>query len=304
MARCLAAVPAATEGLDVQVVVVDNGSEDGTVELVAERHPSVAVVPMGRNAGFAAACNVGMGRTDARHVLLLNPDTVAAPGSLAALVAFADERPGAGVVAPRLCHPDGTDQGTARSFPTPAAAVFGRRSPLTRTVPRNRWSRAYLEVDRGAGGEPFRCDWVSGACLLVPRHVVEAVGGLDEAFFLYWEDADWCRRIVDAGLEVWTVPEAVVAHHEGATRDHGWPAPVVRHFHRGAYLYWRNHHAPQAWNPARWLAAGALAARGALVAARSRLVDRSGGTDHHDPLGTLPNHPRSGAASPDDREVI
>ena len=317
--RCLDAVAASTAAGDlaVQVVVADNASADGTAGHVAHRHPEVVVLPMGRNAGFAVGSNAAMARTDARHVLLLNPDTEVQPGALAALVAFADANPGAGVVAPRLCHPDGTDQGTARAFPTPAAALFGRRSPLTRAFPGNRWSAAYLRPDGGDGHEPFRCDWVSGACLLVPRAVVEQVGGLDEEFFLFWEDADWCRRIVDAGHEVWTVPDAVVLHHEGGTRGHGWPVPAIRHFHRGAYLYWRNHHAPQPWNPARWLAAGALAGRGAVLAARSRLTDRrrpAPADDAHRPTGAPPatappdGPPPSahdpGAPAPDDPEVM
>jgi GT2 family glycosyltransferase len=111
--------------------------------------------------------------------------------------------------------------------------------------------------------------------MLVPRSVIDEVGAFDETFFLYWEDADWCRRIADAGYDTWVVPKARVVHDEGATRGHAWPTPVVYHFHRGAYLYWRNHHAPQAWNPARWAAAGALAAPGVGVVARDRLRDRT-----------------------------
>ena len=135
IARCLPSVLGGVFDHRLEVVVADNDSADGTAELVAERFPEVELVAMGRNAGFAAATNAGMGRTTARHVVLLNPDTVVDPGALDALVAFADERPAAGVVAPALCNPDGSDQGTARSFPTPAAGLFGRRSPLTRLFP-------------------------------------------------------------------------------------------------------------------------------------------------------------------------
>ncbi|MGH3636208.1 MAG: glycosyltransferase family 2 protein, partial [Mycobacterium sp.] len=91
------------------------------------------------------------------------------------------------------------------------------------------------------------------------------LGAFDESYFLFWEDADLCKRIAGAGLEVWCVPTARVVHDEGGTRDHGWSARNVLRFHRGAYLYWRNHHAPQLWNPARWTAAGILTARAAAV---------------------------------------
>jgi GT2 family glycosyltransferase len=261
----------------LEVLVVDNASSDGTETALRERHPEVRVLPMGRNAGFARANNRGIAESTGRYVLILNPDTLVETGAIDRMVDWADDHPWAGVISPALVYPDGRDQLTARSFPTPAAAVFGRRSPLTRWFPHNRWSSRFLAGRDHHGDEPFAIDWVSGACMLVPRVVIAHVGAFDEDFFLYWEDADWCRRMADAGYEVWCVPKARVVHDEGGTRDHGWPTPVVVHFHRGAYLYWRNHHAPQWWNPARWLAAGALAARGTAVVARDRLraSDRS-----------------------------
>jgi len=255
----------------LEIVVVDNGSTDGTLEALAENHPEVRVVPMARNAGFARANNRGIAESAGRYVLILNPDTLVEVGAIDVMVDWADDHPWAGVVAPALVYPDGRDQLTARAFPTPAAAVFGRRSPLTRWFPANRWSTRFLAGRDHSGDEPFAIDWVSGACMLVPRAVIADVGAFDEDFFLYWEDADWCRRMADAGYQVWCLPKARVVHDEGGTRDHRWPAPVVVHFHRGAYLYWRNHHAPQPWNPTRWLAALALTARGAAIVARDRL---------------------------------
>lgn len=263
--QTLAALEAAGEGLALSVHLVDNASGDGTVESVRAGFPKVDVVANGANAGFAAASNTGLRRGHGRHVLLLNPDTRPAPGSLRTLVAFADAHPQAGVVAPRLVHPDGTDQRTARSFPTPAAAVLGRRSPLTRLFPGNRWSAAYLAAARQSATDPFRVDWVSGAAMLVPRPVVDMVGALDDGFFLFWEDADWCRRIADAGLQVWCVPAARVVHDEGGTRGHGWSTTTIRSFHQGAYRYWVKHHAPSPWDPRRWLAALLLTARAAVL---------------------------------------
>jgi GT2 family glycosyltransferase len=267
---CLQALRSAAEHSSVQVVVVDNDSRDGTLAALVAGDDRPTVIAMGRNAGFACAVNRGIAATRSRHVLVLNPDTTAAPGSVDRLVRFADATPGAGAIAPRLRNGDGTDQATARAFPTPAAALFGRRSPLTRAFPTNRWSARFLTGRDHRGDEPFAVDWVSGACVLVPRAVVDRVGGLDETFFLYWEDADWCRRIKAAGYGVWCVPRAEVVHAEGGSRGHVWPAPVVRHFHRGAYRYWTKHHAPQWWNPLRWVAAGALAVRCAAVLAATR----------------------------------
>ena len=123
---------------------------------------------------------------------------------------------------PGCCTATGAISSTARTFPTPAAGLFGRRSPLTRLMPNNRWSARYLSGRQRTGEEPFAVDWVSGAAMLVPRRVIEEVGALDEGFFLFWEDADWCHRIKDAGYAVWCVPAARVVHHEGGSRGFGW----------------------------------------------------------------------------------
>jgi N-acetylglucosaminyl-diphospho-decaprenol L-rhamnosyltransferase len=252
-------------GLRISTVLVDNDSRDGTAQAVRRRFPRVDVVANGWNSGFSFACNMGMARGRGRYVLLLNPDTIAAEDALCRMVAFADAQPRAGVVAPRLLNADGTDQQTARSFPTPASAVLGRRSPLTRIWPGNRWSRAYLTAGRRTTSTPFQVDWVSGAAMLVRRQVVAEVGGLDEGFFLFWEDADWCRRITAAGHEVWCVPAAEVIHDEGGSRAHGWSPRTIRWFHQGAYRYWRKHHAPSPWNPLRWAAAALLTVRAVVL---------------------------------------
>ena len=157
-------------------------------------YPHVRVIEMGSNTGFARANNRAIAAASGRFVFLLNPDTVPEAGSIDRLVDFLDRTPAAAVAAPRLLNPDLTDQGTARSFPTASAAVFGRRSALSKLFPRNPWSQRYL-VGRSVGGsEPFTVDWVSGAAMMVRRSVIDRIGGLDEGFFMHWEDADWCRR--------------------------------------------------------------------------------------------------------------
>lgn len=253
------------------ITVVDNDSADGTVQAVGVHSPSVRVIEMGANTGFARANNRGIAGGAAPYVLVLNPDTVITPDALRCLVDYADHHPDAGVIAPRLLNPDGSDQQTARTFPTPSAAIFGRRSPLTRWFPANRWSVRFLSGRGHSGHEPFEIDWVSGACMLVPRRVIDQVGAFDEGFFLFWEDADWCQRIKQFGYSVWCVPDAQVYHDEGGTRQHGWQPSTIRWFHAGAYRYWRKHHAPQLWNPMRWIAFALLTGRAALLLASYRL---------------------------------
>ncbi len=256
------------------VTVVDNDSGDGTIALAAAHGPRVRTIQMWCNAGYARAVNRGIRAGRGRYVFVLNPDTVVGPRALDVLMRFANAHPDAGVVAPRLLYADGRDQLTARSFPTPAAALFGRRSPLTRMWPTNPWSTRFLRGRSHTGQEPFEIDWVSGAAMLVPREVIERVGAFDEGFFLFWEDADWCRRIRDAGYAVWCVPTATVTHYEGGSRGFGWAPATIRSFHRGAYRYWTKHHTPQPWNPLRWLAATLLAARAAVLLARTAVHGR------------------------------
>jgi GT2 family glycosyltransferase len=262
----------------LEVIVVDNGSHDDIGAMVHERYPSVRFIEMGTNAGFGRANNAGFAMAAGRRLVVLNPDTVVEPGTLDLLADFLDRHPLAGVAAPRMLNPDGSDQATARSLPTPAAALFGRRSPLTRLFPKNPWSSRFLSGRAHSTDEPFRSDFVSAAAMMVDRSVLDWVGGFDEEFFLYWEDADWCRRIAEAGFEIWTVPKAQVVHDEGGSRHGRWPVRVVGHFHRGAYLYWRNHHAPQWWNPLRWAAALGLTMRAIAVIARE--TTRTGERDH------------------------
>ena len=256
-----------TVDANIEVIVVDNASSDGTVTTIRSRHPDVAVIEMGGNAGFGRASNRGIEAAVGRYVLLLNPDTVVSPGALRVLVDFLDEHPSAGMVAPRLVYPDGSDQGTARAFPTAAAALFGRRSPLTRWFPRNRWSRRYLTGRQRGTDEPFEIEWVSGACMMVRADVIARLGGFDPDFFMHWEDAEWCHRIKQSGFEIWCEPRVPVIHAEGGSRR-GWPPRQVWHFHRGAYLFWKKTHTGRSARMALPVVAGALYARTAVIIGR------------------------------------
>jgi hypothetical protein len=266
LADCLASLATTTKGLTTETVVVDNG---GTLAAggFRERFPDARLLENRENVGFARAANQGIRLTRGRHVLCLNPDTVVHEGAVAALVGYLDAHPEAGAAGARLLESDGSLQYSCRRFPGYFTIFFGRYALLTRLWPGNAASRDYLYLDWDHRSVR-EVDWVSGACLLVRRAVIEAVGAFDEGYFLFVEDMDWCRRIRDGGSSVAYVPDAVVTHHIGASRG-VVPPRVVWARHRGMLRYVTKHFG--APGPLRWLVAAALGARAGLLIAANWL---------------------------------
>lgn len=207
---CLHSLPAATQGLAYTVFVVDNASVDGSAEMVGREFPEVDLTASPVNLGFARGNNLALTRADARYVLLLNPDTEPEPGSLRRLVEFMDAHPEAGACGPKLLNSDGTIQPNGAKFPTLLREFLG-------VTGLRRLAMSLYERKMGYGREDFdvlcEVDQVSGACLLVRSEVVRQVGPLDERFFMYYEEIEWCRRIKQAGWKVYYVPESRVVHH-------------------------------------------------------------------------------------------
>lgn len=285
---CLQSLRSSADTVSFEVLVVDNsGTALGSGALDAL--PGVRLIDAGSNIGFARACNLGMAAARGRHLLLLNPDTLAHPGAVATLSRHLDAYREVGVVAARLLNPDGTLQYSCRRFPGPFSLFFGRYAMLTRLFPRNALTRDYLYLDWDhATAQPV--DWVSGACLMARREVLDRVGGLDDGYFLFIEDVDWCRRIRDAGLEVVYVPEAEVTHRIGASRG---PVPprVLWERHRSMLRYVRKHFG---WPRGLVSLVGAgLALRAAVTIACDRL---RGGRRLRDPLAR--SRPRRSTAFP------
>jgi GT2 family glycosyltransferase len=241
---CLASLPAALSGLRSEVIVVDNASGDGMAEELERTHPEVRVFVNDENLGFARGVNRGLAEARGRCLALLNPDTQVAPGAFAALVAHLDHHAGTGAVGPKIVDPDGTLQLSCRRFPTHWTGFFNRYSLLTRLFPRNPWSRAYLMLDFDHASTRA-VDWISGACLVTRREVVERVGPMDEAFFLFNEDVDWCRRMHAAGYEVVYLPAATCMHAIGASKG-AIPAWLIWRRHQGMRHYFHKHH-PGPW---------------------------------------------------------
>jgi N-acetylglucosaminyl-diphospho-decaprenol L-rhamnosyltransferase len=240
--RCLQSI-LATE-LDVEVVVVDNASIDGSPEMVRAAFPQVRLIANDENRGFTAANNQGLAVAQGRCLLLLNPDTEVVADALATMVRYLEAHPAVGALGPRLLFPDGRQQPSRRRFPTLATALV-ESTVIQEWWAENRILRRYYMADTPDDAvQPV--DWVVGACLLVRRDVYEQVGGLDEGFFMYSEELDWCKRIKDAGWEVVYLPTATVIHHEGKSSEQVVPARHIR-FQTSKVRYFRKHHGwPQA----------------------------------------------------------
>ncbi|CAN5803126.1 glycosyltransferase family 2 protein [soil metagenome] len=206
-----------------RVVVVDNASGDGSAETLAAAIAEqgwedwASVLPLETNGGFAAGNNAAIGPAlqaikPPSYVLLLNPDTVVRPGALSSLVQFLEARPEVGIVGSRLEDPDGRPQCSAFRFPSILGELEGglRLGLATRLLARWR-------IAPSVPADACPTDWVSGACLLARREVFKTVGLLDNGYFLYFEEVDFCKRAERAGWSCWYVPEARVVHLEGQT---------------------------------------------------------------------------------------
>jgi GT2 family glycosyltransferase len=246
--RCLASL-VQSEGLPtnsgsdssvdaVEIIVVDNGSTDDSVQMVHDEFPAVRLIENRANLGFARANNLGIAETHGRYVLLLNPDAEVASGTLATMLAFADAHPDIGLIGPQLINADGSVQSSRRRFPTIATAVF-ESTWLEPWAPSRILDRYYVRDRRDNVTQDV--DWVQGAALFVRRDVIEQVGGMDEQFFMYSEELDWCRQIKDAGWRIVYYPEAQVVHHGGKSSDQVVAARHI-YFQTSKVLYFRKYH--------------------------------------------------------------
>ncbi|WP_420631702.1 glycosyltransferase family 2 protein [Candidatus Leptofilum sp.] len=237
LANCLRSVLAQT-GLTLQIIVVDSASSDGSPEIVAEKFPQVELVACQQNVGFPRGNNLGLERANGRTILLLNPDTIVHEDALAKMVTYLEQNPQVGVVGPQLLNEDGTVQSSRRRFPTLRTAFF-ESTWLQPYAPQSVLDDYYV---RDVGdAETAVVDWVMGACLLTRQEVVQQVGGLDEAYFMYSEELDYCRRIHEAGWQVVYYPQVQVTHLSGKSSEQ---AVTHRHinFNRAKLRYFRKYH--------------------------------------------------------------
>jgi N-acetylglucosaminyl-diphospho-decaprenol L-rhamnosyltransferase len=252
----------------VDVCVVDNRSTDGTVGTVRAEHPWVRVIESERNGGFAHGVNLGLRHTSGDCVLWLNPDSRVLPGAgqgVRSVLAWLREHPKAGVLGGRILDPDGSVQRSVRTFPSYGSVLGARYSLLTRLWPDNPFSQEFLRTDLSYD-QVATVDWVSGACLLHRRAVSDQLHGLDEGYFMYFEDVDFCYRATQAGWTVHFHPGFSVEHHIGGSSEQA-PIRMLVARHRSMWR-WYTKTFRRFWLKDAFVYAGIWARCGWLVLAR------------------------------------
>jgi hypothetical protein len=237
--RCLRSLLERTRGLEYEVVVVDNASQDGSADMVAAEFPSVRLLRRPSNAGLSTALNQGIRLSGGEMTVLLNPDVELQDNPFPVMAQYLRDHPEVGILGPRILDDDGSLQLSCRRFPTFSVVFFNRYSLLTRLFPRNPFSTRYLMTafDHTRATE---VDWLSLACWMAPRRLFDEVGFLDEGYFLYGEDVDFCQRVHRAGRKVVYFPEVSVVHRIGGSTS-SLPNRSVVERHRSMWRYYRKY---------------------------------------------------------------
>jgi GT2 family glycosyltransferase len=206
--------------------------------MVRDRFPQVRLIASQENLGYAKGNNVGAEAAQGRYLFLLNPDTFVQPDTLGRLVEYMDAHPEVGVLGPQLLWPDGSIQSSRRRFPTPGS-LFWESTLLGQWFPENRYIRRYHLADQPAT-QPQKVDWVVGAAILIRYEAWQQVGPIEQDFFMYFEETDWCRRSAESGWETHYLPAAQVTHYEGKSSEQVAAARTLR-FQRSKLRYTRKY---------------------------------------------------------------
>lgn len=271
---CLQSVVNSTTTYSYEIIVVDNASSDHSVESIVEQYPDVHLIANGENTGFAKANNQAMAVSSGRYVLLLNSDTIVQPDTIQTMISYMDQHSDLGAAGCKVILPDGSlDKACRRGFPTPSASfyyAFGF-SKLFPNQPRfNQYQLGYLDPN-----ETYPIDCLVGAFMMVRQETIQQVGGLDETFFMYGEDVDWCYRIKQAGWGIHYHAATYIVHYKGASSRRK-PLKIIYEFHRAMWVFHRKHYKQQS----SWITNAAvycgIALKFTLSLVQNKLIPRSG----------------------------
>ncbi len=250
-----------------EVIYIDNGSSDNTLQMIEQKFPAVRSIANPHNRGYCPAANQGAEIAGGRHFLFLNDDTIVLDDAIPMLVSFLDDHGDTGIIGSRLLYPDMTEQWSGRMFPTFLNAFLGRRSWLTRFFPNSSVVKDYLCKEELARGKPFEVDWVSAAAMLVRRETFFAINGLAEDYY-YWHEAVFCDRARGLGQKTCLHPQSKIIHYEGkgsGDRPYNVQKFHIKDFHQGAYRCYCEHYGLGACHPRALLVGGMLTVRAYML---------------------------------------
>lgn len=252
--RCIASLAVGIGEIEWDGVIIDNASTDDSGKHILGLGKFILHHNL-NNVGFSRAVNQGIAMSKGRYVLILNPDCELMPGVVMVLLDELNRDSANMLVGPRILDPDGAIQGSARGDPTMFTGLFGRTGIFTKMFPQSRIAKKNVQTlkTKSSKDSSVSVDWVSGACMLARRDTLVQVGCFDERFFLYWEDADLCRRLRENGGAIRYVPVATVKHRVGRSSETA-KVLAIKSFHASAYLYYTTYVAQSLFNPARWVA--------------------------------------------------
>lgn len=237
--QCLGSIYQATRQISFEIFVVDNCSNDGSAEMVRRKYPAVHVIENEKVLGYSASHNRALKRCQGRSVLVFNEDMLVKSGALDIMVAFMDAHPDAGMLGCRLLNPDGSLQPSCRTFPDLRIVLF-RSLYLDKLLPRNRWTGANF-MSYWGHDTVREVDVIKGCCMVVRREVLDQVGLMDERFFIYYEETDWCYRTKQQGWKIYFTPDAEIVHYGEQTTSRQSARMTL--IHRQSQLkYFQKHH--------------------------------------------------------------
>ena len=237
--KCLRSIFEQTKGISFEVFVVDNASGDGSVEMVQARFPQANLIASNENWGFAKGNNLAIKKSCGRYILLLNPDTKILDNALEIMVKFMDEHPKCGIAGCKLLNPDLSLQPSVRAFPDLASQLF-ILSKLHHLLPHSKTMYKYL-VQNFDYKKTQEVDQVMGAFFMVRREVIDKIGLLDENFWIWFEEVDYCKRTKNAGWKICYTPEAKIIHHYGQSFGQVLNVQKQRYYNKSlSYYFWKH----------------------------------------------------------------
>ncbi len=268
--QALISIKRALKGISSEIFVVDNASIDGSVQMLRRRFPEVQLIENNKNVGFSAGNNIAIKEARGDYIVLINPDTVVQEDTFTNLVDFFDRNPQASAATCKILNPDGSFSIDCRhSIPTPLTA-FWKLIGFTRLFPKSKifgkYNLTYLNEN-----ETYRVEAVSGSFMMLKREIVQKVGLLDETFFMYCEDIDYCHRINQAGGKIYYVPDSQLIHYKGESTKKNNLDYIIT-FNKSLYKFYKKHYQQKYINPFKWLILLGIILRGTLIFFRNNFT--------------------------------